>query len=155
MERRVEMDRRGFLHTMAWGAAALGAGSVLAALLRFVQPVLETGVPRPVDVGLPAGYALGSLTFIEPARAYLGRDERGFYAILAACTHLGCTPRLESDGFACPCHGSRFTRDGSVRNGPASRPLDRVLVGRTSDGHLFVDPGRVVAPDFRFPASAS
>ncbi len=135
-----------------WGAAALGAGAVLAALTRFMQPVIETSAPGPIAVGLPADYALGSLTFIEPARAYLGRDERGFYALLASCTHLGCTPRLEPDGLACPCHGSRFARDGAVLHGPAGRPLDRVLVGRSSDGHLFVDPGHIVAPDFRLRA---
>ncbi len=143
------MNRRDFLTAVSWGAAAVGAGSVIAALSRFMQPVIQTGAPGPVDVGLPGDYAAGSLTFVEPARAYLGRDDRGFYAILAICTHLGCTPRLQSGGYACPCHGSRFNRDGAVLNGPASRPLDRALVGRSSDGHLFVDPGRLVDPDFR------
>ena len=37
------------------------------------------------------------------------------------------------EGFACPCHGSRFDRDGHVLGGPAPRGLDaletRVTVG--------------------------
>jgi menaquinol-cytochrome c reductase iron-sulfur subunit len=46
------------------------------------------------------------------------------------CTHLGCAYRWEPNKkeFSCPCHGSRFSKDGSVIAGPAARPLDRYLV---------------------------
>ena len=40
------------------------------------------------------------------------------------CTHQQCD--LEYDGgatLACPCHGSEFKLDGSVKIGPAGRPL--------------------------------
>lgn len=135
---------------MTWGAAVLGGGSLLAVITRFMQPPLETGTPGPVDAGLPGDYTLGSLTLIEPARAYLGRDERGFYAIVANCSHLGCTPQLKKDAFTCPCHGSRFARDGAAIGGPATRPLPHVLVGHSSDGHLFVDPRNPVSSEIRY-----
>ncbi len=82
---------------------------------------------------------------------YVGRDARGFYALVAICTHLGCTPRLAADQFVCPCHGSRFAADGQVISGPASRPLERAFVGSTN-GRLFVDRSRIVDRNFRFPA---
>ena len=48
-----------------------------------------------------------------------------FKAFSAICTHEGCTVAKVADGtIDCPCHGSRFRiTDGSVANGPASRPL--------------------------------
>ncbi|MCC3772585.1 Rieske (2Fe-2S) protein [Streptomyces sp. UNOC14_S4] len=48
-----------------------------------------------------------------------------FKAFSAVCTHQGCVVGEVSGGtINCPCHGSKFAvADGSVRNGPAQRPL--------------------------------
>ena len=45
------------------------------------------------------------------------------------CTHLGCAYHWEmaQGKFVCPCHGSYFSIDGKVLDGPAPRPLDRYL----------------------------
>ncbi|MCL4394376.1 MAG: ubiquinol-cytochrome c reductase iron-sulfur subunit [Chloroflexi bacterium] len=145
------LTRRELLAKIGWGALAIAAGSFLAAFARFLQPNVTTPAPGPVEIGTADEYPIGSLSLVENARAYVGRDERGFYAIIAICTHLGCTPRLEADAFACPCHGSRFTRDGTVVNGPAGRALDRALVGRAANGKLFVDRSRAVDANYRLP----
>ena len=47
-------------------------------------------------------------------------------AVSRTCTHEGCTvllPAASGQTLDCPCHGSRFTTDGAVVNGPAARPL--------------------------------
>ncbi len=148
----MSLTRRDFLTNIGIGATVMALGSVGAAFARFLQPNVTTPAPGPVAIGVADEYAVGSLTFIENARAYLGRDERGFYALTAICTHLGCTPRLEADVFACPCHGSQFTRAGDVVNGPATRALDRAFVGRAASGKLFIDRSRVVDAGYRLSA---
>lgn len=148
----MSLTRRDFLTKMGIGAVMLALGSLGAAFAQFMQPNVTTPAPGPVEIGAAGEYAAGSLTYIENARAYLGRDARGFYAIVAVCTHLGCTPRLDADAFACPCHGSRFARDGQVLNGPATRALDRAFVGRAASGKLFIDRRHGVDANYRLAA---
>jgi Rieske Fe-S protein len=44
------------------------------------------------------------------------------------CSHLGCSVTFNKDAasFDCPCHGSRFHLDGTVRQGPAAHPLSNL-----------------------------
>jgi Rieske Fe-S protein len=50
----------------------------------------------------------------------------------ARCPHLGCAVSGAQKLLICPCHGSLFDLDGSVKLGPAEQPLSRLLV--TFDG---------------------
>jgi Rieske Fe-S protein len=53
------------------------------------------------------------------------------------CPHLGCTVKATAEGFACPCHGSRFKSNGEVVAGPAPRALKRLEVAE-HDGVLSI-----------------
>ena len=47
-----------------------------------------------------------------------------FLAIDAVCTHEGCTiTGADGSDYVCPCHGSRYNRDGKVIGGPAMANL--------------------------------
>jgi nitrite reductase/ring-hydroxylating ferredoxin subunit len=60
-------------------------------------------------------------------RAAFRDDDGGLHQLSARCTHLGCivawNPAART--WDCPCHGSRFGRDGAVLEGPAVDPLER------------------------------
>jgi glycine/D-amino acid oxidase-like deaminating enzyme/nitrite reductase/ring-hydroxylating ferredoxin subunit len=49
------------------------------------------------------------------------------HAVSARCTHLGCIVSWNSAEISwdCPCHGSRFSVDGEVIQGPAVRSLEK------------------------------
>lgn len=145
----MSITRRDFLSNVGIGAVVIAVGSGFVAFTRMLQPNVTTPAPGPVEIGAAEEYTVGTLTFVENARAYVGRDARGIYAIVAVCTHLGCTPRHEDNVFVCPCHGSRFSREGQVVSGPATRALDRAFVGRAANGKLVVDRSQVVDATFR------
>ncbi|HUG31772.1 MAG TPA: FAD-dependent oxidoreductase [Acidimicrobiia bacterium] len=59
------------------------------------------------------------------------RDPDGdLHCVSPTCTHLGCTVRWNhaEKSWDCPCHGSRFSVDGEILNGPATDPLQPIVV---------------------------
>jgi glycine/D-amino acid oxidase-like deaminating enzyme/nitrite reductase/ring-hydroxylating ferredoxin subunit len=63
------------------------------------------------------------------------RDSKGqYHAYSAVCPHMGCVVQWNNDekSFDCPCHGSRFTCEGKVINGPAKTDLSQVDVPQTT-----------------------
>jgi nitrite reductase/ring-hydroxylating ferredoxin subunit len=54
----------------------------------------------------------------------------GLHAVRPICTHLGCsvTWNMAEQSWDCPCHGTRFSVDGEVLNGPASEDLERIVL---------------------------
>lgn len=56
------------------------------------------------------------------------RDDQGHVCELSAvCPHMKCIVAWNSveQTWDCPCHGSRFTPEGNVINGPANSPLPK------------------------------
>jgi Rieske Fe-S protein len=61
----------------------------------------------------------------------LYRDNKGeLHSFSAVCPHLGCVVQWngEEKTFDCPCHGSRFTKEGTVINGPAKTDLKKIEI---------------------------
>jgi Rieske Fe-S protein len=74
------------------------------------------------DVPVGSGVIVGEVVLTQPEAG----DFKGFSAV---CTHTGCLLNEIADGtINCPCHGSKFSLDGAVVNGPATKPLETVAV---------------------------
>jgi len=46
-----------------------------------------------------------------------------YIASLLKCTHRGCELNVGGGIYTCPCHGSEFTIEGAVLEGPAEKKL--------------------------------
>lgn len=136
--------RRDVLSLAAWAGVLASLGAALIGFVRYMFPrVLFEPSPR-FDAGRPETYAPGTVDerWKQRERIWIVRQaDGGFYALLAICTHLGCTPNWfgAENKFKCPCHGSGFKQDGTNFEGPAPRPLDRVKIALNSEEHLLVD----------------
>jgi cytochrome b6-f complex iron-sulfur subunit len=61
--------------------------------------------------------------------------------------------KATTNGFICPCHGSRYFIDSTNFYGPAPRPMDWVSITTTADGYFFVDESKLVA--YRSPGQTT
>jgi Rieske Fe-S protein len=88
-------------------------------------PASGTGTVAAATARLPVGAAIS--VKVEGKEYLLFRPaEDKVLAYTAVCTHQGCTVGIGTGDFACPCHGSRFSReDGTATHGPAKKPLAR------------------------------
>jgi cytochrome b6-f complex iron-sulfur subunit len=146
-------------------------GTFLAAqglyYLAFFWPKLTGGFGADIDAGAvsdlqnqvftPQGGVLP--LFIPEARAYLvpapdalsAQFEAqpvatdGLMALYMRCVHLGCRVPwcAPSQGFECPCHGSRYNAIGEYFGGPAPRNLDRFVV-ENQGGRLIIRTGTII-----------
>jgi cytochrome b6-f complex iron-sulfur subunit len=146
-------ERRRFLFATGTASIVAGVLGFFGATVRYLFPNVLYEPPSRFPVGLPQDFPPGSVTFLAERRLFVFNSPQGFYAISSICTHLGCNvAHKESDGFACPCHGSLFDGDGRVVDGPAPRPLTWFALSLSPRGELVVDQQRLVDPSFRFKA---
>jgi Rieske Fe-S protein len=92
--------------------------------------VLLEDHPELKDIGGAARLTVNS----KPA-VLIREGEEDFRALSLECTHHGCEVKWVggNEGFACPCHGSRFDAKGRVSEGPARRSLYRFKTAYDKD----------------------
>jgi cytochrome b6-f complex iron-sulfur subunit len=139
-------SRRNFFALGGWAGIGLVVSGALASFVRFMFPRVLFEPSSIFKAGLPEEYSLGEVSekYLARQGVWIIREEDGFYALRAVCTHLGCTPRwLQAENkFKCPCHGSGFTKAGINYEGPAPRALERLKITLGEDGQLVVDKSR-------------
>ena len=71
----------------------------------------------------------GKVVKLNGKKAAVYRDEQGqLHAVSAVCTHMMCIVHWNNGekSWDCPCHGSRFSIDGELLEGPAIMDLRKV-----------------------------
>ncbi|HBE21040.1 MAG TPA: cytochrome b6-f complex iron-sulfur subunit 1 [Cyanobacteria bacterium UBA11149] len=157
------LSRRQLLNFLTGSVVASTAAAVLYPVAKYFIPPAESGeggailakdilgnpIPASQILAQPAGTrALVAGLAGEPT--YLIVKQEGTLdnmGIVDNCTHLGCTfPWNENDQqFQCPCHGSRYSADGSVIRGPAPLPLKLVHIAVT-DNAIWISPWLEIDP---------
>jgi len=126
----IPQSRRKFITTLTLLIASGGL------LIRYLIP-RSSGMRRVLVSVAVTDVPQGGALLFRNERLALFRDDGGFYALSLICTHLGCTVTVTEDALSCPCHGSRFDRQGKVLTGPADRALVRMKV-EEHDGRVDV-----------------
>jgi cytochrome b6-f complex iron-sulfur subunit len=136
-----DCSRRELLAKLGMGSLIVAAAGAGLFTYEFFSPNVLFEAPPIVKAGKPDQFPAYSVTLDAQSGIYLVNGAKGFYALGAICTHLGCLTawKPELDLIACPCHGSRFNRDGVKVAGPAPQPLPWMKVWLSDDGYLMVD----------------
>ena len=168
-EEEAGITRRQFLTKALRLSFGAFAGIQLISYLGFFWPKISGGFGSKVDAGTVEELknqifqSDGSVlpAFIPSARAYVlplsdaaasksqfssgGTVAEGLVAVYQRCVHLGCRVPWcnSSQGFECPCHGSKYNMVGEYFAGPAPRNLDRFNVSVVS-GRFIIDTGTII-----------
>jgi len=140
------VSRRSFMKwslPVGWVAFSAACASSLVATARFLFPNVLFEPPQSFKAGFPGEYNVGEVDvrWKDAYGVWIVRNAEGFYALIATCTHLGCSPNWlpAENKFKCPCHGSGFYMTGVNFEGPAPRPLERARIVLADDGQILVD----------------
>ncbi|MGE5326013.1 MAG: ubiquinol-cytochrome c reductase iron-sulfur subunit [Deltaproteobacteria bacterium] len=142
-----QVSRRDFFSEVAAGALSVAAVGATIVTIKYLSPNVLFEPPTRFRVGTPDDFPLNSVTYFQDQKVYIVRTrDGGFFAETAVCTHLGCITQWnpEAGQIQCPCHGSKFNRDGKVENGPAPKPLPHFALRLMPDGTLMVDTQEIV-----------
>ncbi|HEY7106101.1 MAG TPA: Rieske 2Fe-2S domain-containing protein [Acidimicrobiia bacterium] len=171
-EDELGITRRQLFNRSLFLGLGIGVGGFGAASLGFLWPAKSTsGFGGKITVGSVADaqasfdkkepfYNASAKTYVVPyPRSALAKArkvaaytppiiagmEAGYVALYQRCVHLGCrVPWCQSSQwFECPCHGSKYSRVGEKRGGPAPRGLDRFTF-KLAGTNIVVDTGDLV-----------
>jgi len=150
-EETAKITRREFLwYGWASSIALFMAGSA-GATIAYAYPRFKEG-----EFG--GKFFMGTVDEIEDGAVITNREGKFFLirlgdefkALFQVCTHLGCLVRITPEGYACPCHGSKFAKNGQLTASPAPRDLDEFAV-EVSEGEVWVDTGARIKGETRSP----
>ena len=139
------MPRRDVLGLAAWWSAAAALLFGFVGAMRLPKAAVLPSPSKKFRVSLPPSL-VGGQPYIPAGRSVaLFKDGNNVHAMSTVCTHLVCIVKATDEGFDCPCHGSKFAKDGSVTKGPAPKGLLWLEVKSLGDDKFLIDEGKNVA----------
>ncbi len=141
-----DLNRRDFFLKMGLGSLGIAAAGTTVFAYQFLSPNVLYEPSPIINAGKPDSYPMDSVTLDVNSGIFLIHSKEGFFALSAVCTHLGCLTswKPELGIIACPCHGSKFNREGQKIEGPAPKPLPWYRTWLSDDGELMVDRSTTV-----------
>jgi cytochrome b6-f complex iron-sulfur subunit len=128
------------------GVVNIGKLSDILAQIDAQQKPFYASAARTYVVRYPKNNpaALAKAQKVYKPAIYKDMSDLGIVALYQRCVHLGCRVPFcpTSQWFECPCHGSKYSRVGEKKAGPAPRGLDRFYASLTGDSVL-VDTGNI------------
>jgi|SRR4030095_1193912 len=125
-----KISRRDFIRTSALGVVAGGTIlssmnlNVLAGTSAKKAVFRKSGDDIVVKLSDNAPLSkVGGNVKVNDEIMLIRKSETEFLAVKTICTHKGCDVDLEGDKFVCPCHGSEYTLEGKVTQGPSKADL--------------------------------
>ncbi|MFO7760384.1 MAG: Rieske (2Fe-2S) protein [Desulfobia sp.] len=124
--------RRAFFKKGWFWLRLLAVGLLFYPLWRF----LRFSTPKKPKLVKVNQRLLPGEIFLDPDFILFRGDNGRVWAVSRICTHLGCRLNysVEKKLLICPCHASKFTREGRRIAGPAQKNLPRLAVEKMGEG---------------------
>ena len=123
--------RREFIKSISKTTAAIGSSLLLVQLLQSCTSIRY--VPSTIDgnqIRVPKSefieqqfVIVTSAGLAAPIYVVKNKKEDKYEAFVMTCTHLGCELKPTGSFLSCACHGSEFSNEGKVLQGPATDAL--------------------------------
>ena len=123
-------NRRDFIKNMAGATALACCGSGISLLMQSCTTVnkIQGKIIDNIITVSKSDFMENKFLIVNnldlKAPIYLIKDNNdGYNAFLMLCTHRDCALTPTGSFMTCPCHGSEFSNQGKVLQGPAEKTL--------------------------------
>lgn len=125
------MERKEFFTTLAGSAALFCLGGLVScskSSQNFGGPISPFALDLSSQLAVVGDSVINGNVIV--IRVASGNSVSSFVALSALCTHQGCQVNYVSNqnSLVCPCHGAKFSTNGTVMQGPAAVALTKYLV---------------------------
>jgi cytochrome b6-f complex iron-sulfur subunit len=111
-----QLTRRKLFARIGLTTFLLTIGGFFTSVVAFILPKLSYEPKSSFSVGRPSDYQIGDMRLLEAEQVYMFRSAKGFQAVSAICTHLGCSYKP---------FGPPTSEFGEVHAAWLARPPDR------------------------------